>query len=83
MKKLAVDHADHRRQTGAVERKVDTLEESMDSQFDALRSEMQGLQKTSQAMADAMMQAIKQLGVDKSVEARVARLEAAVFGAKH
>ena len=83
MKRLAADQAEHRRETAAIQRQVIELETGMDIQFEAVKQELTKLHGTSQAMAEAMLQAIKQLGVDKSVEARVARLEAAVFGHKH
>ncbi|MBL8953718.1 MAG: hypothetical protein JNK82_23285 [Myxococcaceae bacterium] len=51
--------------------------------LDEISTSVKQIAKTQVALTNAMTTAIKQLGIDKTLELRVKRLEDAVFGAKH
>jgi hypothetical protein len=51
--------------------------------LEEIAASVKQISKTQIALTNAMTTAIKQLGVDKTLELRVKRLEDAVFGAKH
>lgn len=51
--------------------------------LDEIAASVKQIQKTQTALTNAMTAGLKQLGIDKTLELRVKRLEDAVFGSKH
>lgn len=83
IKKLAADlgevRSEMRSEFRASNKRVDALVDG----FEGLGKDVRELRRIAAASVDAMTSMMKQLALDKSIEARVRRLESAVFGAKH
>lgn len=80
VKKLAADIGEVRSEMRSEFRATN---KRVDEGFDALEKDIRELRRIAAASVDAMTSMMKQLALDKSIEARVRRLESAVFGAKH
>lgn len=79
VKKLAADMSQVRGDVGELREEMGELREDMGD----IKKGVFEIQRTQGALTDAMTKAIKSLGMSKTLEIRVDRLESAVFGAKH
>ena len=79
VKKLAADVGEVRGELRVIHRRIDGLSEAMDEGNKQLGEHGRILAALHQAATSL----IRQTSTDKAVEARLRRLEAAVFGAKH
>jgi chromosome segregation ATPase len=86
VKKLAADMGDVRREIGDLRGEMKDMRGELNDvhgELSELKKGVDQIQRTQVALTDAMTRAIKELGVGKSLEVRVSRLESAVFGTKH
>lgn len=82
VRKLAQDVGEMKRDY-ATREDLSIFREEMLEGFEGISKELKEQRRVTAALTDAMTQAVKQLAVGKSIEVRVARLEAVVFGSKH
>ncbi len=83
VRKLAADVSELREEQHERFDAVNERFDAVNDDFEVAHAGLAGIQRTQKALTAAMTQAIKQLGVGKSLEVRVKRLEDAVFGSKH
>lgn len=83
IRKLAGDVGELRGEIKAINKRVDAVNVNLAEGFGAIAEDMAHLRKLHTASVNAMTSAMKQLALDKSIEARVRRLEDAVFDPKH
>ena len=82
-KKLAKDVAELREEARAAREERRAAREEQRVAMKALTATVLDIQRTPSALANATTAALKQLGLDKSIEIRVQRPEDPVFGPKH
>ena len=79
VKKLATDMASLRSEMSEMKEDLSEVKEDVSEVKDAVAN----IQRTQTALTSAVTQAIKELGVSKTFDVRLSRLEAEVFGSKH